>query len=60
MREAYRQHRDVQLCDLPESKTFGLFVVYIGREIPNYPAIERAMKKLLKKLNDHEGSIPNS
>lgn len=54
IREAYRLQRLSHLSDLPDSKTYGLFVVYIGNQVPTHATIYKSMGNLLNKLKQHE------
>jgi len=55
MREAYRLHKH-DLCRQLDDQQLAVFLIYIGKEIPEYPSIEKAMKKALliipKKLQE--------
>jgi len=49
LRESYRLNKQIIYDTLIEEQ-LALFVVYIGKDLPNYKSIETAMKKGLKKI----------
>ena len=55
IREAYRLNKHELYGQLNDQK-LAVFFIYIGKEIPKYPSIEKAMKKALltipKKLEE--------
>lgn len=60
IREAFRLQRDTHLSTLPDSKTYGLFVVYIGNQVPTHDAAYKSMGKLLNKLTKYEAEHSDS
>lgn len=49
LREAYRLNKHV-IYDILEDEQLALFIIFIGKEIPKYQAVETAMKKGLNKI----------
>lgn len=50
LREAYRLNK--YILDEIHGKKFVMLLLYIGREQPQYAELEKAMVKLLKKIQD--------
>ena len=49
LREAYRLNKNT-LYDALRTEQLAIFVIYIGKELPEYRSIEVAMNKGLKKI----------
>ena len=54
MREAYRMHKNI--IDA-KGTTFAILIIYTSRDVVTYQELERAMIKVLNRLND---AITNS
>ena len=57
MREAYRLHKELLYAQIrPKEQPIAVMFVYIGKDLLEYPAIEKAMilafKKMLRMIND--------
>jgi ribonuclease P protein component len=50
MREAYRLHK--HLLTSNNGKNFALLFLYISKDKPRYPSLEKSMRVLLKKIGD--------
>lgn len=48
MREAYRLHK--QMLSTEEGKKYAILILYIGKEIPQYQSLEKALVALFEKL----------
>lgn len=55
MREAYRLEKPGLFNNIEGSYAFVF--LYLGKEMPNYPDISRAVKTLLKKFYEHEEAV---
>ena len=51
MREAYRLNKQM-LPMLAEKQQMAVFFIFIGKELPKYAKVEKAMKKALYKMNE--------
>lgn len=49
LREAYRLNKHI-ICNEVSNEQLALFILFIGKEIPKYEAVETAMKKGLGKI----------
>ncbi len=50
MREAYRLNKQ-KLTTLADNKQMAVFFIFIGKELPTFQQVEKAMKKALYRLN---------
>lgn len=55
MREAYRMEKPGVFNNIEGGYAFVF--LYLGKEIPDYSDISRAIKKLLKNFNEHEEAV---
>jgi len=51
MRESYRLNKHM-LYSILDKEQLAIFVIFIGKEIPDYTLVEKAMKKGITKLID--------
>ncbi|MDX8341625.1 ribonuclease P protein component [Draconibacterium sp. IB214405] len=51
MREAYRLNKQ-KLPTLADDKQMAVFFIFIGKELPTFQQVEKAVKKALYKLNE--------
>lgn len=50
MREAYRLHKH-ELYQQLEKRQLAVFFIFVGKELMDYPAIEKSMKKSLQRIS---------
>lgn len=58
MREAYRlQKNELQNKITAKQQSLGVFILYIGKELPEYPLVLEKIKSVIQKLNYNTNEI---
>lgn len=60
LREAYRLNKQDLLAAVPQDKRLAIFIIYIDKELPQLPLLNRKMQLALNRLSKEISEAPAS